>query len=70
MKPTIIHRQTYEEAEEAVNELLKRGFELIYPITEIQHDGKKFSTDSYKRRIFEYNTFHRQYVAKLRKVIE
>lgn len=68
MRPTIIRRQTREEAEAAVEELLKRGFELIYPITEIQHDGKKFSTDSYKRRIFEYNTFHRQYVAKLMKV--
>jgi hypothetical protein len=68
MRDTIIHRQRKHEAEIAINDLLNRGFELVYPLTEITRDGKQFSTDSYGRKIFQHNTFTSCWVAKLRRV--
>jgi hypothetical protein len=68
MRDTVIHRQKKKEAEVAINDLLNRGFEIIYPLTEITRDGKQFSTDSYGRKIFQRNMFTSCWVAKLRRV--
>jgi hypothetical protein len=68
MRDTIIHRQKKHEAETAINDLVARGFEVIFPLTEITRDGKQFSSDSYGRKIFQHNTFTSCWVARLRKV--
>jgi hypothetical protein len=68
MKDTVIHRQRKHEAETAIKDLLNRGFEIVFPLTEITRDGKQFSTDAYGRKIFQNNTFTSCWVARLRKV--
>lgn len=70
MQPVIIHRQRKREAEQAIADLERRGFEIIFPLTEFPSQGKLFDRDSYNRRIFVENTFSSCWMAKLRRVVE
>jgi len=70
MHPVVIHRQRESEAKQAIDDLIARGYEVIYPLTELKNDGKRFKTDSYNRRIFIENTGSSCWVAKLRRVVE
>jgi hypothetical protein len=70
MRPIVIHRQRKYEAEQAISDLEKRGFEVIFPLTELKNDGKTFTRDSFNRKIFVENTESSCWVAKLRKVSE
>lgn len=65
----IIHRQRKYEAEQAINDLEKRGYELVYPLTEQKKEGRNFTTDGY-RSIFLENTYSSKWIAKLRRVAE
>ncbi|WP_078434249.1 hypothetical protein [Metabacillus halosaccharovorans] len=67
MKPVVIHRRKKEEAARAILDLEKRGFEVIYPLTEFTTDGKTFDRDNFNRRIFVENTISTCWVAKMRK---
>jgi hypothetical protein len=65
---TVVRRFHKHEIEAAVNELVKRGFEIIHPITEIKTIGSrssqyKYSKGRYQNRQSEIST---GYVAKLR----
>ncbi|KEF40143.1 hypothetical protein M670_00159 [Schinkia azotoformans MEV2011] len=64
----IVHRSSRVEAEQAISDLQKRGYEIIYPLTEQTSCGKTFSTDGY-RPVFMGNTFSCKYVAKLRRIV-
>lgn len=68
MKPVIIRRQRKYEAVQAINDLVSRGYEITYPLTEIKKDGKIFDRDSYNRKVFVQNTHSSCWIAKLRKV--
>lgn len=70
MRPVTIRRQRKHEAEMAIADLEKRGFEVVYPLTEFRSDGKTFTRDSYNRKIFVENTEWGYWIAKLRKVDE
>lgn len=70
MQPVTIHRQRKEEAEQAIRDLEARGFEIIFPLTELSSDGKRFKTDSYNRKIFVENISSSCWVAKMRRVVE
>jgi muramoyltetrapeptide carboxypeptidase LdcA involved in peptidoglycan recycling len=65
-----IHRQFKHEAEKAISDLEKRGFEVVFPLTELKRDGKRFKSDAFNRKIFIENTFSSCWIAKLRKVKE
>lgn len=68
MKPIIICRQRKHEAEQAISDLVARGFEVVFPLTEISRDGKIFDRDSFNRQVFVQNTHSSCWKAKLRKV--
>lgn len=65
---TTITRQRKYEAEQAIEDLLKRGFQVKVPLTEISREGKVFSTDTRCRKIFQRNTFSSCWKAVLEKV--
>lgn len=65
----VIRRQRKQEAERAIADLEKRGYELVHPLTEQSHFGKTFSTDGY-RKLFVENTHASCWMAKLRRVAE
>ena len=68
MLPVVIRRQRKHEAEQAIKDLEARGFELIYPLTELSREGKLFDRDSFNRKIFVENTHSSCWIAKLRRV--
>ncbi|MBN6889820.1 hypothetical protein ACUXCC_005247 [Cytobacillus horneckiae] len=68
MKPFVIRRQRKHEAEKAIEDHIKRGCEVIFPLTEFSRDGKIFDRDSYNRHIFAGNSYSSVWMAKLRKV--
>lgn len=68
MRPVIITRQREHEAQQAINDLVARGFEIVFPLTEFSSDGKVFDRDPYNRKIFVENTQRTCWKAKLRKV--
>jgi hypothetical protein len=64
----IITRQRKHEAEQAIEDLIKKGFEVTFPLTEFSSDGKIFDRDSFNRKVFVQNTQNTCWKAKLRKV--
>jgi hypothetical protein len=68
MRPIVIRRQRKHEAEQAITDLIKRGFTVVYPLTELKRDGKTFTRDSFNRKIFVENTESSCWIAKLKKV--
>ncbi|MEK5173209.1 hypothetical protein NST63_08450 [Heyndrickxia sp. FSL W8-0496] len=70
MRPVVIRRRRKHEAEQAISDLEARGFEIIYPLTEISSSGKIFDRDSFNRKIFIQNTFETCWIAKMRRVKE
>ena len=65
MMPVTIRRKRKYEAEQAIKDLEARGFRVVFELTEFTRDGKQFATDSYKRQIFQNNTFTSVWIAKL-----
>lgn len=63
----VVHRSRRIEAEQAISDLQKRGYEIVYPLTEQTREGKTFSTDGY-RKIFIANTYSSMWIAKLKRV--
>lgn len=68
MNPVVIRRQHKHEAEKAISDLEKRGFEVVFPLTELKSDGKTFTRDRFNRKIFVENTESSCWIAKLKKV--
>jgi hypothetical protein len=64
-----IHRRHKHEAEQAISDILERGYTIIYDLEQVSRDGKSFSRDSFGRRVFQQNTFSSCWVAKLRRVV-
>jgi hypothetical protein len=62
---TTVTRRYKHEAEMAINDLEKRGFKVVYPLTELSREGKRFSSDKYNRKIFLENTSSSCWIAKL-----
>ncbi|ALC92079.1 hypothetical protein AM500_21505 [Bacillus sp. FJAT-18017] len=67
---TTVTRKTEKEARQAIDDLLRRGYEVIYPLTQITNDGKQWKRDAYGRNIFIQNTPKSSWKAKLRRVIK
>lgn len=67
-RPIVIKRRRKHEAEQAIKELIDRGFELVHGPVQLYREGKQFSIDSFGRRKFEANTSNGCWAAKLRRV--
>lgn len=68
MKPVVIHRQRKYEAEQAIRDLEKRGYMVVFPLTSFSRDGKTFDRDNFNRKIFVENTHTTCWIAKMVKV--
>lgn len=67
-RPVIIHRRTKKEAEQAISDLLKRGYVVTHPLTEQRSGGKIFNRDKDNKHVYSHTTFGTHWVAKLEKV--
>ncbi|QVY60957.1 hypothetical protein [Cytobacillus gottheilii] len=64
---TKITRRRKHEAEQAIQDLLKRGFEIVTPLKEYGSEGKVFKTDAYNRKIFVQNNHNSCWIAVMRR---
>ena len=62
-----IHRKHKHEAEQAIKDLVARGYEVVFPLTEKISGGKVFDRDKDNKAIFSHATFGKYWVAKLRR---
>jgi hypothetical protein len=62
---TTVTRRYKHEAEMAIDDLEKRGFKVVYPLTELSREGKRFSSDEYNRKVFLENTYSSCWIARL-----
>lgn len=60
-----IRRQRESEINQAIDDLVKRGFTLKSGPTPIMNDGKVYDTNKYNRKIFRENTSSSMWVARL-----
>ena len=67
---TTIRRMKKYQAEQAIADLEKRGYELVFPLTEMKREGKTYSSDEYKRINFVENIGSSVWICKLRRVVE
>lgn len=65
---TVVRRVHKHEIEKAVEELVKRGFEVIHPITEVTTIGSSSSRYNYTKSRYQnrQSTMSNGYIAKLR----
>ncbi|MGG0718713.1 hypothetical protein ABE096_14115 [Robertmurraya massiliosenegalensis] len=70
MKPITIRRTRKYEAEQAIDDLVARGFEVVFPLTEFSRDGKIFDRDAYNRQVFVEHTHSSCWIAQMRKVMD
>jgi hypothetical protein len=70
LRPVTIKRQRKSEAEKAIEDLEKRGYRVVFPLTEFSKEGKIFDRDSYNRRVFQGNITSSIWMAKLQKTIK
>jgi hypothetical protein len=61
----IIRRKHEHEIKQAIKDLEERGFVLKYGPERQIGEGKVFNTDDHKRRVFQENTIHSMWVARL-----
>lgn len=65
MQTVLIRRKRKYEAAQAMIDLVERGFQVVYPLTEITGEGKIFNRDTYNKVHFSHNTFNSCWIAKL-----
>ena len=64
----LVKRHRESEMEKPIQDLINRGYDLVYGPVEQQLDGKRFDVADYKRQNFVENTFHSFWIAKMKKV--
>lgn len=67
MQDVTIRRQFKHEAVQAISDLEKRGFRIIYPLTELKRDDKRFTRNSKNFMVFVENVGSSCWVAKMRR---
>lgn len=65
-----IKRARKSEAEQAIKDLIDRGYELTYPLTEKRTEGKTYAARECKRVKFVDNVQSGCWMAQLKRVVE
>lgn len=67
MKPIVITRKYKHEAEQAISDLIKRGFYLVSPLRQVTSEKKVFARDKYNHKTFKESRFNSCWRAVLRR---
>ncbi|MES1038977.1 hypothetical protein [Peribacillus simplex] len=70
MQPVIIRRQKKHEAEQAIKDLLARGFEIVSPLKQEKPQSEILHNLTFEQRRFPVVDFSSPWIAKLRKIVE
>ncbi|MGM9925187.1 MAG: hypothetical protein ACI35R_13160 [Bacillus sp. (in: firmicutes)] len=69
-RPVVITRRRKYEIEQAVSELVAKGYELVHGPVELFSEGKKFRSDDYGRRVFMENETSSCWKAQMKREIK
>ncbi|PJN91382.1 hypothetical protein CVN76_05290 [Bacillus sp. mrc49] len=70
MQPVIIRRQRKHEAEQAIKDLLSRGFEIVSPLKQESPQSEVLNIYSFEQKRFQVEDFSSPWIAKLRRIVE
>ena len=70
IQPVIIRRQRKHEAEQAIKDLLVRGFEIISPLKQESPQSEVLNHYSFEQKRYQVKDFSSPWIAKLRRVVE
>ncbi|MFI8492201.1 hypothetical protein ACIGC1_04710 [Peribacillus butanolivorans] len=70
IQPVIIRRQRKHEAEQAIKDLLVRGFEIISPLKQESPQSEVLHKHSFEQKRFKVEDFSSPWIAKLRRIVE
>lgn len=70
VQPVIIRRQRKKEAEQAIKDLLARGFEIVSPLKQENLQSEVLHNLTFEQRRFPVEDFSSPWIAKLRRVVE
>jgi hypothetical protein len=70
IQPVIIRRQRKHEAEQAIKDLIARGFEVISPLRQENINSEVLNLYSFEQKRFRVEDFSSPWIAKLRRVVE
>lgn len=70
IQPVIIRRQRKYEAQQAIKDLLARGFEVISPLRQESPQSEVLNHYSFEQKRYQVEDFSSPWVAKLRRVVD
>ena len=70
IQPGVIRRQRKHEAEQAIKDLLMRGFEIISPLKQEGQQSEVLNHYSFEQKRYQVVDFSSPWIAKLRRVVE
>ncbi|MGE6611891.1 hypothetical protein ACQKFG_15325 [Peribacillus sp. NPDC076916] len=70
IQPVIIRRQRKHEAEQAIKDLLARGFEVVSPLKQEKPQSEILHNFTFEQRRFPVEDFSSPWIAKLRRIVE
>ncbi|MGE7766643.1 hypothetical protein [Peribacillus sp. NPDC096540] len=70
IQPVIIRRQRKHEAEQAIKDLLARGFEIVSPLKQEKPQSEVLHNLTFEQRRFPVEDFSSPWIAKLRRIVE
>jgi hypothetical protein len=70
VQPVIVRRQRKKEAEQAIKDLLARGFEIVSPLKQESPLSEVFNNYSFEQKRFQVEDFSSPWIAKLKRIVE
>lgn len=70
VQPVIIRRQRKKEAEQAIKDLLARGFEIVSPLKQENPQSEVLHNLTFEQRRFPVEDFSSPWIAKLKRIVE
>lgn len=70
VQPVIIRRQRKKEAEQAIKDLLARGFEIVSPLKQENPQSEVLHNHTFEQRRFPVEDFSSPWIAKLKRIVE
>ncbi|MBL3644014.1 hypothetical protein JMN23_16800 [Bacillus sp. RHFB] len=70
VQPVIIRRQRKNEAEQAIKDLLARGFEIVSPLKQEGPLSEVLNNYSFEQKGFQIEDFSPPWIAMLRRIVD
>lgn len=70
MQPVVIRRQFKHEMDQAIKDLLARGFEIVSPPKQMNVNPEQINNYSFEQKRIQLQTFDSPWIAKMNRITE